>query len=38
MVNPAAGYLQRLRIGDGWGFNEFSALNKSTVNEQIVEI
>jgi len=28
----------RSRIGDGWAFNEFSAPNKSTVNEQIVEI
>jgi hypothetical protein len=27
-----------LRIGDGWAFNELSARNKSTVNEQIVEI
>ena len=29
---------KRPRIGDGWAFNEFSARNKSTVIEQIVEI
>jgi len=30
--------VQRLRIGDGREFNELSARNKCTVNEQIVEI
>ena len=30
--------MQRLRIGDGREFNELSARNKCTVNEQIVEI
>jgi hypothetical protein len=36
--NAAIGLRITVRIGDGRGFNELSARNKSTVNEQIVEI